>query len=895
METATKAAPEKHRQSADSQRRRDVSPAAPVMNPLLTLQQQVGNQAVQDLMRAAGIQAKFSVSQPDDPEEREADQVARKIMRAHAGPPASTPCACSESGEPCEECQQKSPGIHRSATRPSAPAHVPRIVSDTLRSVGHPIDAASRAFFEPRFGRDFSQVRIHSDPAASESARSIGARAYTAGEHIVFDSSAYTPQNAEGKELLAHELTHVVQQSGPGPSRARSAPSDQVLLRQPLDGGGNDVDEHPITRQQEIELSISSPGEYTGQTSPLTLSLYNFGIDIATPKAEHHAVLLELGRLLASRATAATKVQAIGFADSTGGEIHNLVLSEHRANAVEAILRPLVAQHVSVSAFGDSNPAASNDTVSGRSRNRRVDLRFMAVGPAPQPPGPAPQPPGPEPTPVKPPIQPPPGPGGGGGKKDDSHICDDFPLICGIGVIPFLVPLVCVIAPEACLALGCAVEPTLCIPPVPTTPPGEPKKPEEPKEDDGRPHVHFIPAVRATNTPSGMADRIGLRDPVHVTAVVVSPKPLATPIMIDVDGAGAKAGVATVNGSAQVQITATTALEVRGTAMTAPNFPMSPFLQLGAWWSNSLIGASNRFAVSSILEDWTAEFLDAETTKFGHAFWVWMDWVSDSGAYRDLNECLWVELVGLVEESGGMTGMGIGGVNDPKDAPPGDLHRVPDQHGTPHEYAQREGHNRVRQLWRIRDLRSNSGWVASRNSGFQIDREMKRDTANPRCWQLTVEKVGAPVSIGGLASSAGTGSAKHIFHDLNCDPEKHDPTPEPVPTPVPEPTPVPTPEPNSGVPQCDRKELARRVDACIEQAEQDAKECTLGLIPFTGGWGGAQSSLDYLACLDRMRERLLKCDRRAKQDTHCEDGRDDSAKLLQVAGLAPSVGPKRSS
>jgi hypothetical protein len=99
--------------------------------PALALQQLAGNQAMQSLLRSGVIQAKLAISSPDDPEEREADEVADRIMRK----PAGAPCSCSPGEEMCEECKQKqtTPVIQRSATTAAAPAHMPRIVSDVLR------------------------------------------------------------------------------------------------------------------------------------------------------------------------------------------------------------------------------------------------------------------------------------------------------------------------------------------------------------------------------------------------------------------------------------------------------------------------------------------------------------------------------------------------------------------------------------------------------------------------------------------------------------------------------------------------------------------------------------------------------------------------------------------
>lgn len=91
-------------------------------------------------------------------------------------------------------------------------AGVPPIVQEVLHSPGQPLDAETRAFYEPRFGHDFGSVRVHADAKAAESARTVNALAYTAGQQIVFGTRQYAPGTAAGRELLSHELVHVVQQ-----------------------------------------------------------------------------------------------------------------------------------------------------------------------------------------------------------------------------------------------------------------------------------------------------------------------------------------------------------------------------------------------------------------------------------------------------------------------------------------------------------------------------------------------------------------------------------------------------------------------------------------------------------------------------------------------------------
>ena len=105
-----------------------------------------------------------------------------------------------------------SSSVRRQPARDRAPATVPPVVHETLRGGGRPLDAATRALMEPRFGHDFSRVRVHTDRRAAESARAINASAYTAGSHIVLDTSTISPGEPTRDGPISHELAHVVQQ-----------------------------------------------------------------------------------------------------------------------------------------------------------------------------------------------------------------------------------------------------------------------------------------------------------------------------------------------------------------------------------------------------------------------------------------------------------------------------------------------------------------------------------------------------------------------------------------------------------------------------------------------------------------------------------------------------------
>jgi hypothetical protein len=151
------------------------------------------------------MQAKLTVGPVDDPFEREADQVADQIMRE--------PSEGKRVQRTCDKCDEEE-GMQRHGDGGPGPATAPPIVSDVLSSPGQALDQGTRSFMEDRFGHDFSQVRVHTDARAAESAQAVSATAYTVGQHIVFAPGRYAPHHSQGQHLLGHELTHVLQQTG---------------------------------------------------------------------------------------------------------------------------------------------------------------------------------------------------------------------------------------------------------------------------------------------------------------------------------------------------------------------------------------------------------------------------------------------------------------------------------------------------------------------------------------------------------------------------------------------------------------------------------------------------------------------------------------------------------
>lgn len=122
-------------------------------------------------------------------------------------------CGPDTSSGACPECATSlRGGLQRAETGSAWLGPVPPSVHEVLASPGQPLDAATRSYMEPRFGHDFSQVRVHADARAAGSARAVSALAYTVGRDVVFGAGQLAPESSTGRRLIAHELMHVVQQ-----------------------------------------------------------------------------------------------------------------------------------------------------------------------------------------------------------------------------------------------------------------------------------------------------------------------------------------------------------------------------------------------------------------------------------------------------------------------------------------------------------------------------------------------------------------------------------------------------------------------------------------------------------------------------------------------------------
>jgi hypothetical protein len=188
------------------------APAAPALHPMLQLQQQIGNWAVGRL-----IQAKLTVGEANDVYEQEADRVAAAVVSQIHAP--QTPSAGQNTSvqrqvtgkeeelqtKPLIQCKSDVGGMAVSAEIEST--------IQQARGGGQPLAESIRTPMEQAFGTDFSGVRVHTDTQSHQLNQSIQAKAFTTGQDIFFRKGEYSPSSRGGQELLAHELTHVVQQN----------------------------------------------------------------------------------------------------------------------------------------------------------------------------------------------------------------------------------------------------------------------------------------------------------------------------------------------------------------------------------------------------------------------------------------------------------------------------------------------------------------------------------------------------------------------------------------------------------------------------------------------------------------------------------------------------------
>jgi len=331
-------------------------------------------------------------------------------------------CACGQhagNGGECAECRKKRLGLQRRAVG-HGPETAPPIVHEVLRSPGRPLDEATRGFMESRFGHDFSgvqaiaprlsaslvvgalndpleseadhlarramrapavtgraapaaldfsRVRVHTDTTAAESARAVDALAYTVGEHVVFGAGQYAPGTSAGRALLAHELVHVMQQSGGAAARTTAQPtrtSTSGIVQRAGDPSA-------------IPAGFACPTDLTAGRPAGTDLLFSSEATTLTPA---HAVQLTAFVASWTAAGGTDDILVHGYASTDGDQALNWTLSCTRAEVVQAELIRLgiPAVRISIVAHGEST-----DFGAGAAANRHVVISRSAGGVVPLP------------------------------------------------------------------------------------------------------------------------------------------------------------------------------------------------------------------------------------------------------------------------------------------------------------------------------------------------------------------------------------------------------------------------------------------------------------------------------------------------------------------------------
>lgn len=255
-----------------SSKKRDVnlSDTVPSSGEDISIYSSLGNRSINRILNSLPIQPSLRVNQPGDKYEKEADKVAEQVV-------STTPIksneislkkkgvqrkctSCASGVGSCEECAEEEKVQRKEKPGKSSHLEQPK----NLFNVGNPLSPKDRGYFEPRFGQDFSNVRIHTDSTASRNAEILNARAFTLGNNIAFGRGEFRPQTNSGKRLIAHELTHVVQQ--------RHSSSEDSIQRCEVD-----IELEEVTPERERDLrsqGIDLPEASPTSTDPTTRNDY---------------------------------------------------------------------------------------------------------------------------------------------------------------------------------------------------------------------------------------------------------------------------------------------------------------------------------------------------------------------------------------------------------------------------------------------------------------------------------------------------------------------------------------------------------------------------------------------------------------------------------------------
>ncbi len=238
---------------------------------------------------------------------------------------------------------------------------------NSMKGGGRPLPRSVRNFFEPRFGHDFSGVRVHTGSQAAEATRSVNARAFTLGKNVVFGAGQYSPGTTGTKKLLGHELAHVVQQKGLT-GRLQSMPSDKA--------------DCPGYEPGEVRTSRTSTGHVSPDVTlhaPGYLLISDFGVNWRSVKRSTQNEPLLKSWLSTFESDDSYRLRIIGYSDCVGNDRLNTHLRHGRAERVERLLGLGAHSRVTfrgMKGLGEYVTNTDNNSVANRAKNRGVMIEF---------------------------------------------------------------------------------------------------------------------------------------------------------------------------------------------------------------------------------------------------------------------------------------------------------------------------------------------------------------------------------------------------------------------------------------------------------------------------------------------------------------------------------------
>ncbi|RYY37578.1 MAG: DUF4157 domain-containing protein [Sphingobacteriaceae bacterium] len=283
------------------------------------------------------------INRPGDRQEKEAESIANKIAGAAANNVSHSHVATTSTKKEGEEGS--------------------KLVNEVLQSAGRPLQNHIKNFMESRFGYDFSHVRIHDDGKAAQSAQSINAKAYTHGKNIVFNKNT-DHTTVDGRHLLAHELSHIVQQSAPGAAT-------NLIQRQPL---SPDVD----TQVPAVDMRETVDPYTASALGSVEVSRFKTGSAEIPAKGKDSLRYAARQIVFFMQKYSLSTVTVKGHTDKVGTEENNASLGQQRADAVKEFLiaEGVPEAIITTESKGESIPAVSTKDNVANPENRRVEVRF---------------------------------------------------------------------------------------------------------------------------------------------------------------------------------------------------------------------------------------------------------------------------------------------------------------------------------------------------------------------------------------------------------------------------------------------------------------------------------------------------------------------------------------